>query len=213
LSNGAGYFNATVFNADSAPEIFWISLVTADKNWILFSILRFCRLVRLLNFGITSLTTIIIISRFCSSDRFFSSICPSSCSKAKCPVGSMYALTMFPVSAGSADGETGIEGVKGCMSLRSAVKNSATKSFSSDANSLIWPTSSAMLFMAAASSWMDISWSMLGFGSVTTTFVVVCATGVCCVTLFSWLKVDQFMLMVSGEKSACMFQDLHTCGF
>ena len=59
-------------------------------------------------------------------------------------------------------------------------------------------TSSAMLFMAAASSWMDISWSLLGFGSETTTFVVVCVTGVVCVMLFSWLKVDHFMLMVFG---------------
>jgi hypothetical protein len=37
---------------------------------------------------------------------------------------------------------------------------------------------------------MDISCSLLGFGSVMITFVVACAT------LFSWLKVDQFMLMV-----------------
>lgn len=109
----------------------------------------------------------------------------------------MYALTMFPASAGSADVETGIDGVKGCMSLRSDEKNSVTKSFSSEANSLIWPTSSAMLFMAAASSWMDISLSLLGFGSVTTGFVVVCATGGVCAMLFSWLKVYQFIFMVS----------------
>jgi uridine phosphorylase len=51
---------------------------------------------------------------------------------------------------------------------------------------------------------MDISCSRIDFGSVTTTFVVVCATGVgcatvvVCVTVFSWLKVDQFMFMVFG---------------
>ena len=110
----------------------------------------------------------------------------------------MYALTMVPVSAGSADVETGIDGVKGCMSLRSDVKNSLTKSFSSDASSLIWPTSSATLFIAAASSCMDISWFWLGLTSVTTTLVVVCAIGVVCIVLFSWLKVNQFMFMAFG---------------
>ena len=115
-------------------------------------------------------------------------------------MGSMYALTMFPASAGSADVETGIDGVNGCMSLRSDVKNSATKSFSSDANSLICPTSSAMLFIAAASSWMDMSCTLLGFASVTTGCAVVCTTGAggcVCVTVSSWLKVNQFMFMFS----------------
>jgi len=38
---------------------------------------------------------------------------------------------------------------------------------------------------------------LLGFGSVTTTFVVVCATGVVCAMPFSWLKVNQFIFIVS----------------
>ena len=63
----------------------------------------------------------------------------------------MCACKTFPNSIGSADVETGIDGVRGCMSLKSDLKNSVTKSSSSAANSLIWPTSSAMLFSASES--------------------------------------------------------------
>ena len=184
----------------SDPEIFWISLVTADKNLILFSILRFCLLVRLLNFGMTSFMTIIMRSRFCSSARFLSSMCPSSCSKAMCPVGSMCACTMFPTSAGSAAVETGIDVVNGFISLSSDVKNSVTNSFSSEANSLICPTSSAMLFRAVASSWIAISESLSGFGCVTIMVVVFCSL------LFSWLKVDHSFYWAWVRKALVCFR-------
>ena len=102
---------------------------------------------------------------------------------------------MLPISAGKISIETGIEDAKGCISFRKDLKNSATKSFSSEDISLIWPMSSARLLIVSANSCSDI-WAA-GFSPVLGEYV-------CCSVI--WLKVDRYGLCCSLKKALVCFK-------